>query len=68
MNKTHRLLLLSIALGSTITGCSDEAKHKAMAEKYNAVQAEKAKHKAMSAEEMADHTDEDIASCHANAG
>ena len=58
MNKTHRLLLLSIALGSTLIGCSDEAKYKAMAEKYNALQAEKTKHKAMTAEEMAAHSDE----------
>ena len=60
MNKTHRLLLLSIALSSTIISCSDEAKYKAMAEKYNAVQAEKTKHKAISAEEMAAHTDEEM--------
>jgi len=31
-----------------------------MAEKYNAVQAEKAKHKAMSAQEMAAHSDEEM--------
>jgi nitrite reductase (NO-forming) len=31
-----------------------------MAEKYNALQAEKTKHKAMSAQEMAAHTDEDL--------
>ena len=60
MNKTHSLLLLSIALSSTIIGCSDEAKYKAMAEKYNAVQAEKTKHKAMSAEEMAAHSGEEM--------
>jgi len=59
MNKTHSLLLLSIVLSSTIIGCSDEAKYNAMAEKYNALQAEKAKHKAMSAEEMAAHSDEE---------
>lgn len=58
MNKKYRLLLLSIALGIAITGCSDEAKYRTMAEKYNAVQAEKARHKAMSAQEMAAHTDE----------
>jgi nitrite reductase (NO-forming) len=58
MNRTHRLLLLSIALSSILIGCSDEAKYKAMAEKYNALQAEKAKHKAMTAEEMTVHTDE----------
>ena len=60
MNKTHSLVLLSIALSSTIIGCSDEAKNKAMAEKYNAVQADKAKHKAMAAQEMAAHSDEEM--------
>ena len=60
MNKPPRLLLLSIALSSTLIGCSDEAKHKAMAEKYNALQAEKTKHKAMSAQEMAAHSDEEM--------
>ena len=60
MNKICSLLLLSIALSSTIIGCSDEAKNKAMAEKYNAVQAENAKHKAMSAQEMAAHSDEEM--------
>ena len=60
MNKIHTLLLLSIALGIASTGCSDEAKHKAMAEKYSAVQAKKAKHKAISTQEMAAHTDEEL--------
>lgn len=60
MNKTPSLLLLSIALGSTIIGCSDDEKYKAMAEKYNAAQAEKTKHKAMSAQEMAAHSDEEM--------
>ena len=60
MNKICSLLLLSIALSSTIIGCSDKAKNKAMAEKYNAVQAENAKHKAMSAQEMAAHSDEEM--------
>ncbi len=55
MNRTFSLLLLTIALGSLTTGCSDEAKNKAKAEKYAAIQAEKARHKAMSAEEMAVH-------------
>ena len=58
MNKSYSLLMLFIALSSTIFGCSDEAKYKAMAEKYNAIQAEKAKHKSMSAEEMTAHSDE----------
>jgi len=57
MNKTSSLLLLSIALGSVTSGCSDEAEYKAMAEKYNAVQAEKTRHKTMTAEQMAQHAD-----------
>ena len=60
MNKKYRLLLLSIALAIATTGCSDDAKYKEMAEKYNAVQAEKAKHKAMSAQEMAAHSGEEM--------
>lgn len=56
MNKTSAVLLVSIALGSLATGCSDEAKYKAMAKEYNAVQAEKIKHQSMSAEEMAAHS------------
>ncbi len=60
MNKPQILLLLSIALSSTIIGCSDEANYKTMAEKYNTLQVEKAKHKAMSAEQMAAHTDEEM--------
>jgi nitrite reductase (NO-forming) len=60
MNRTTRLLILSIVLNTIIIGCSDDAKYKAMAEKYNAIQAEKAKHKAMSAEEMAAHSDEEM--------
>ncbi|MDD5266036.1 MAG: copper-containing nitrite reductase [Methylococcales bacterium] len=60
MNKTHSLLLLSIALSSTLIACSDEAKYKAMTEKYNAVQTEKTKHKAMSPEEMAAHSGEEM--------
>ena len=46
---------MSIALSSLTIGCSDEAKYEAMAKKYNAIQSEKAQHKAMSAEEMAGH-------------
>ena len=55
MNKTSSVLLLTMAIGSLITGCSDEAKYKAMAKKYNAIQADKAQHQTMSAEEMAKH-------------
>jgi len=55
MNKTSSVLLLTMAIGSLITGCSDEAKYKAMAKKYNAIQADKAEHQTMSAEEMAKH-------------
>jgi hypothetical protein len=58
MNKTHSMLMLSIALTCTIIGCSDEAKYKAMAEKYDTVQAGKTKPKAISAEEMPAHSDE----------
>ncbi len=56
MNRTSGLLLLSIAMSSLASGCSDEAKHKAMEKKYNAIQADKAQHKTMSAEEMAEHS------------
>jgi nitrite reductase (NO-forming) len=50
MNKTPSLLLLSIALGSLITGCSsDESVNKTDAERLAAIQAEKARHKATSA-------------------
>ena len=45
-----------MALASLATGCSDEAKHKAMEKKYNAIQADKAQHNAMSAAEMAEHS------------
>ena len=56
MNSPHNLLLLSIALSSSLIGCSDDAKYKAMEAKYNAIQAEKAKHQMMSAEQMTAHT------------
>ncbi len=55
MNRTSSVLLLTIVMGSLITGCSDEAKYKAMAKKYNAIQAEKAKHEGMRAQDMAEH-------------
>ncbi|MDP2903803.1 MAG: multicopper oxidase domain-containing protein [Methylovulum sp.] len=60
MNRPYSLLLLSIALGSAIIGCSDEAKHKAMQEKYNALQTGKAKHNAISTEEMTAHSDAEM--------
>ena len=55
MNKIQGLILLSIVVSSTTISCSDEAKNKATAEKIAVIQAEKARHKAMSAEEMAGH-------------
>ena len=58
MNRIHRVLLLSVVLSSAISGCSDEAKYKAMEKKYNAVQADKAQHQSMTAEEMAAHSGE----------
>ena len=60
MNIFNRSTVIFIVLTSLISACSDEAKNKAMAEKYNAVQAEKIKHKAMSAEEMSAHSGEEI--------
>jgi nitrite reductase (NO-forming) len=56
MNKIGGLLLFSIALSSLTTGCSDEAKYKAMAEKYAATKADNEKHKLMSPSEMAAHS------------
>ncbi len=58
MNRIHRVLLLSIVLSSAMSGCSDEAKYKAMEKKYNIVQADKAQHQSMTAEEMAAHSGE----------
>jgi len=60
MNIFNRSTVIFIVLSSLISACSDEAKNKAMAEKYNAVQAEKIKHKAMSAEEMSAHSGEEM--------
>lgn len=42
MNKTSNLLLLALALGGPIVGCSDEAQEKAKLEKYAAEEAKKA--------------------------
>ncbi len=55
MNKSSSLLLLTIVLGSLTSGCSDEAQNKAELEKYAANQVGQAKHKSMSAVEMAGH-------------
>lgn len=56
MNKSSGLLLLTIALGSLASGCSsDESTNKASAEKSATIQAEKARHKAMQAENKAEH-------------
>jgi len=56
MNKSSSLLLLTMALGSLTTGCSsDESMNKASTEKSAAIQAEKARHKAMSGGDMAEH-------------
>ncbi len=60
MNIFNRSTVIFIVLTSVISACSDEAKYKAMAEKYNAIQTEKLKHKAMSAEEMSAHSGEEI--------
>ena len=57
MSITSSFLLLSIVLSSTIIGCSEEEKYNAMAEKYKALQADKAKYSAMSSEAMAEHKD-----------
>ena len=48
MNKISRLLFFSMALSSLTTGCSDEEKYKAMAEKYTDSKVEYEKHKLMS--------------------
>ncbi len=58
MNKTSRLLLTAIALSSLTTSCSsDESMNKANAEKSAAIQAEKARHKAMATGEMVEQTE-----------
>ena len=54
MNKTSSLLLLSMALGSLAIGCSsDESMNQTNAERSAAIQAEKARHKAMAAGDIA---------------
>ncbi|TAK62172.1 copper-containing nitrite reductase [Methylobacter sp.] len=55
MNRSSRLLLLTVTLGSLIAACSDEAQNKAELEKYAAAQAEKARYKSIPAEEKAEH-------------
>ncbi|MEQ1529961.1 MAG: multicopper oxidase domain-containing protein [Methylococcales bacterium] len=47
MSKSYNLLLLSVTLSSLFAGCSDEAKYKEMEAKYQAVQSDIVKHKAM---------------------
>lgn len=61
MNRSRSLIVLFIVLSSSMIGCSDEEKYKEMAEKYAAVQAEKAKHSAMTAQEMANHVAHEMA-------
>jgi nitrite reductase (NO-forming) len=56
MNKYHSFLLLLIVCSNALIGCSDDAKYKAMADKYNAVHAE---HTMMSAKESKAHSGED---------
>ncbi|MGR9015033.1 MAG: multicopper oxidase domain-containing protein, partial [Gammaproteobacteria bacterium] len=57
MNKSSSLLLLTIALGSLAAGCSSDESmsNKANAEKSVAIQAEKARHKAMAEGDKAVH-------------
>jgi len=59
MNKIGGLLLFSIVLSTLTTGCSDEVKDKAMAEKVAAVKTENEKHKTISTTKMAVHSDSD---------
>lgn len=59
MHNRYYSLQILIVVASAATGCSDEAKYQAMADKYAAVQAEKTKHKMMSADEMTTHTREE---------
>ncbi len=67
MNKISRLLFFSIALSSLITGCSDEEKYNAMAEKYTDSKAEYEKHKLMSPADMAAHNDKEMSHVMQNA-
>ncbi len=55
MNRSSSSIIVILALSSFIIGCSDEAKYKEMEEKYAAIQAEKARHSTMTAQEMANH-------------
>ena len=61
MNRSHSSLICIIALSGFIIGCSDEAKYKEMAATYAAAKAEKAKHSAMTAQEMANHVAHEMA-------
>jgi len=67
MNKISRLLFFSIALSSLTSGCSDEEKYKAMAEKYTDSKVEYEKHKLMSPADMAAHNDKEMSHVMPNA-
>ena len=67
MNKISRLLFFSMALSSLTTGCSDEEKYKAMAEKYTDSKVEYEKHKLMSPADMAAHNDKEMSHVMSNA-
>jgi nitrite reductase (NO-forming) len=56
MNKFSGLLVLSIALISLTSGCSDDVEYKVMQKKTNAVQFKNTQHKKMSAAEMSGHS------------
>ncbi len=67
MNKISSLLFFSIALSSLTSGCSDEEKYKAMAEKYTDSKVEYEKHKLMSPADMAAHNDKEMSHVMSNA-
>ncbi len=67
MNKISSLLFFSIALSSLTSGCSDEEKYKAMAEKYTDSKVEYEKHKLMSPADMAAHNDKEMSHVMPNA-
>lgn len=56
-----------MALSSLTTGCSDEEKYKAMAEKYTDSKVEYEKHKLMSPADMAAHNDKEMSHVMSNA-
>ena len=67
MNKISSLLFFSIALSSLTSGCSDEEKYKAMAEKYTDSKVEYEKHKLMSPADMVAHNDKEMSHVMPNA-